>query len=304
MLESIKRIVVPTDFSAASDAVIDSAAALARESDASITIAHAVQLPILHTPRDINVPAGVWGHLRETAKGEAEPVREKLREAGIATVDLALSDAHRAADLILRTVEESHADLIIMATHGRRGVANALLASVTERTLRAARIPVLTIRDRPLEFPVRQILVPIDFAARSMEACRAAAGLGGRLGARVHLLHVFSPLPESLRYASREASAWATQMESEIELRLRTAAAEVEEAGVPCTTLVRTGKVADAIVACAREIGAGMIVMGVSDRAGGLSRVLGSAARHTLQLADCPVLTVRALAGSKREPAS
>lgn len=295
MLESIRRIVVPTDFTTASDVAVQSAGDIAREWLASVTLTHAVQLPVLHTPRDINVPPRVWTHLRERADADVQPLRDRLIDVGVERVDLAVSDEHRASELILRTAEATEADLIVMATHGRRGLSRALLGSVTERTLRASRVPVLTVRDQALDLPLREILVPVDFSERSVQAYRAAARLGRRFGAGVRLLHVFTPLPESIRYASSEAAAFDARMNSEVALGLEAAAKEVASLGAGVTTAVAGGAVVDAILEHASELGAGVIVMGVSDRVGSLARILGSVARGVLQGAHCPILTLRSV---------
>ena len=47
---------------------------------------------------------------------------------------------------ILAAIDETHADLVVMGTHGRRGIAHALLGSVAEKTVRMSTVPVLTIR--------------------------------------------------------------------------------------------------------------------------------------------------------------
>ena len=111
-------------------------------------------------------------------------------------IDVVVSDAERPEDLIRRTAADSRADLIVCATHGRRGIRYAMLGSVTERILRSSPVPTLSVRSRALETPPKHLLVPVDLSNRSEAACDIAATMAERFGAHVHILHVFTPIPE------------------------------------------------------------------------------------------------------------
>jgi len=136
-------ILVPTDGSDASAAAVDHAVSLASQYDARI---HALYV----------VDTGSYGLLEEGASVVVDALREEGKTA-VETVETAAETAdvdtetavvegtvHRS---ILDYAEEHDVDLIVMGTHGRRGIDRYLLGSVTERIVRSAPVPVLTVRD-------------------------------------------------------------------------------------------------------------------------------------------------------------
>ena len=77
----------------------------------------------------------------------AEFFVERKRDKG--TIGQAVLRTGDARDSIIQAAEELHADLIVMGTHGRRGVSRALLGSIAETVVRSAPCPVLTVRNEP-----------------------------------------------------------------------------------------------------------------------------------------------------------
>lgn len=145
----------------------------------------------------------------------------------------------------------------------------------------------------------KTILVSLDFSESATSALNVAVKLAGALGAELHLLHVF-------RYPMQIAVAAPVPQTSEVERGVRQrgqsqldAAAELaRNAGLTVTTHLLEGEVAPTIVEVAKDLAIDMIVLGRR----GMSRLqqimLGSVADHTLRLAPCPVLIVRAADGA------
>ena len=142
----ITHILVPADFSPASDAALAWARDLAQQYAARVSLLHVVTDPRamgMWTP-EVYVPANP-----ETQERLLREARERLERALPAdersrfavTIDARLGDV---AENILETAREQHVDLIVMGTHGRHGLAHLLLGSVAERVLRDATCPVLT----------------------------------------------------------------------------------------------------------------------------------------------------------------
>ena len=153
---------------------------------------------------------------------------------------------------------------------------------------------------------VTRILVPTDFSEPSDAALEYAATLAGRLGASLHLLHVFedpylsggafaaemyAPVPEDLR------EALLTEAKRELEDRL----AKLEARHVEASADVYTGPTARAIADYARTHELDLIVMGTHGRGGMAHLLLGSVAERVVRTAPCPVLTVRAATVSQPE---
>ncbi len=142
-MDGFKHIVVPTDFGDCADHALDVAIALARRLDAKLTLLHVCELPVsayamyaqgLYFPMD-SLEAAASKALA------AATVRLKARYAGADSV----LKSGTATDQLLVTCEEIGADLVVMGTHGRRGVSRMLLGSVAEKTVRLSKVPVLTV---------------------------------------------------------------------------------------------------------------------------------------------------------------
>jgi nucleotide-binding universal stress UspA family protein len=142
-----KIILVPTDFSPHAEHALDYAVALASKLDATVHLVNAIGVPALGVPE---LGVALTSSMIEDIVRDNQAALDKLIAARdgkckLAKPTLTTGDAR---DVILQTAEQVHADLIVMGTHGRRGVARALLGSVAEMIVRISPIPVLTIRAR------------------------------------------------------------------------------------------------------------------------------------------------------------
>lgn len=135
-------ILVPLDGSGPSDAALDEALDLAQAVDATVHALYIVDERVLHATQ---LDAG--GLVRAYEK-EGDRIVSKAAEAGEETsVEVVTAVEHGSPHRgILRYADEHDVDLIVMGTHGRRGLERYLIGSVTERVLRMADIPILTIR--------------------------------------------------------------------------------------------------------------------------------------------------------------
>lgn len=140
-------ILVPVDFSTPSTNALDYAAALAGKLGATVHLVHAVGLPLAGMPE-----AGIaWltaGMAQLVASAEHEVAELARARAAIATFGAPRVVTGDPRDAILAAAEALHADLVVMGTHGRRGIARAVLGSTAEAIVRTAPCPVLTVRAR------------------------------------------------------------------------------------------------------------------------------------------------------------
>jgi nucleotide-binding universal stress UspA family protein len=135
-------ILVPVDGSEPSDAAAAHAIALARDFDAVVSIVSVVDVHALAVA-DMDTDALLDGYEAE-AERYVETVAERAREAGV-DVETAIVRG-RPYRSILDRIDEVAADLVVMGSHGRRGLDRYLLGSTAERVLRLAPVPVLVIR--------------------------------------------------------------------------------------------------------------------------------------------------------------
>jgi len=139
-----KKILVATDFSECAGEALDYAVALAGVLSAKLQVLHVILVPSLGIPE---VGVAVTNTLIESTvraqQAELDKLVARYPSAGIETV-LRTGDAR---DVIIDLASEIGADLIVMGTHGRRGVRRALIGSIAETVVRTAPCPVLTIRE-------------------------------------------------------------------------------------------------------------------------------------------------------------
>jgi len=142
-----ERILVPTVGGAESTRVLDHALALAEATDAELHALYVVGAG--GTYRDIDEAGVEWGPLLQAVRraGEAA-IRDIERRADDAGVEFVgeVRDGTAVYREILDYAAEHDIDLIVMGTHGRRGIDRWLIGSVTERVVRTAGAPVLTVR--------------------------------------------------------------------------------------------------------------------------------------------------------------
>lgn len=135
------RILLPTDGSRGSSRAIDQAIDLAAETGAELHVLFVVE-DITYGPEMME--AQVETQLRQIGEEAIEEIRDRAEEAGVPLeTDIDDGVPHRT---ILEYAEDEDMDLIVMGTHGRSGLDRYLLGSVTERVVRSAETPVLTVR--------------------------------------------------------------------------------------------------------------------------------------------------------------
>ena len=298
---TVNRILFPTDFSQGSDRALDSALALAQEFGAELHMLHAV---VLHTD-DPNDPAHHFP--------DAEEIRERLERtadlrmesgiAGRAADGLPVVQSHRrgmsVAPTILEHALEIDPDLIVMSTHGRRGLENVLLGSVTEEIVRFANCPVLTVRsgEGASAYPsAAPILVPVDFSEHSRQALALARDIASTFGASIHALHVFErPIhPEIYLGGMPLDSPDFHTVEGSLREALETFVRETPGPEVATSLHVAQGRAVPAILEFVRDHQVGLVVIATHGLTGLAHVLLGSVSEKVGRRATCPVLSVKA----------
>lgn len=142
-----KHILVPVDGSKTSLLAVSKAAELAKIFGSNVTAVYVVD-PYPFTGVGADFAYGQAQYLSAaTAEANAalEAVRKIMDEAGL-PVTTVVGEGHAVHEGIVRVLESSGADLIVMGSHGRRGLEKLMLGSVTARVLRSVHVPVLVVR--------------------------------------------------------------------------------------------------------------------------------------------------------------
>ena len=141
------RVLLATDFSSCSAAATHEAAELARALDADVVVVHVYHYPATVLPDGTTLPVdpSTVEDMLQHLDGQLALEAGVLRAQGIPTTT-ALREGNAAPEIVA-AAEELDASVIVMGTHGRTGLKRWLLGSVAEHVVRAARCPVMTVRE-------------------------------------------------------------------------------------------------------------------------------------------------------------
>lgn len=295
----IRRILVPTDFSESADSALPWAVRLAQH--------HGAELHLLCTVPEWEPDS--WLQLHDST--DREEVQRVLRYR--AEIQLRNREAHLSVpsqshvsdsdgnpgSAIVSYAEDHGIDLIVMATHGRRGYRRYRLGSVTGEVVRRSTCPVLTIRqdaaDLPAEVALKSILVPIDFSWYSRLTLAYAKAFAADHGASLQLLHVINETacPDYYLVQSGLAGRDRLELELEAEKRQHQLLSEAGGPAVEATVFVRSGSPAGEIIRFARSAHSDLIFLASHGLGGLLRMMLGSVTSHVVHAAPCSVLVTR-----------
>jgi nucleotide-binding universal stress UspA family protein len=138
-----KSILVPVDFSDTGKVVLDTATALAKRDGAKLTLVHVWELPAYAYATLEFTPSDLFTPLREAAQAQLDATVEAVKKAHPETVGVVKHGTPWRE--IVRVVDDLRPDLVVMGTHGRRGVERMVLGSVAEKVVRMSSAPVLTL---------------------------------------------------------------------------------------------------------------------------------------------------------------
>jgi nucleotide-binding universal stress UspA family protein len=298
----IRRILCPIDFSDFSRRAVNHAVAIAAWYESTVTLFHIAPVD----PVVIEVPDG--GLLRSGAHKQIDvaalqAAMQQFAErtvGGRVPVECELAHGSTAAE-ILAKAETLPADLLVVGTHGRSGFERLMLGSVTEKVLRKAACPVMTVPrssadpDTDPSLLFKRILCAIDFTESSMHALRHALSIAQEADATLTVVHVIEVPADGHEQGLAMPGLDGYVARAEEAARARLSSAIPEDVRAYCTidTVMPTGKPYREILRVADERKANLLVIGVHGR-GVVDRMLfGSTAQQLVRMASCPVLTLR-----------
>lgn len=150
-----RRILVPIDGSHTSNLGLEQAIKIAKDGDATLCVVHVVDDFIVTQNLDgtMYAPASYIDEFLDAIRRAGTKLlaraERKLERCGVKwQVVLVETLGRRVADVIIEQARKWHADLIVLGTHGRRGLTRVVMGSDAEGVLRAAPVPVLLVRSR------------------------------------------------------------------------------------------------------------------------------------------------------------
>ena len=300
---ALKNILFATDFSPSSEAAVPVLRALAARFASTVHFVHVVAPEVRSA-----VPKDKLPEL-DVQKTDAEDEMQFLlagdRWKGIPHTSTV--ERGQVWKVLASLVEEREIDLIVLGTHGRRGLTKLVLGSTAEQVVRMAPCPVLTVGPyarlsddaQAADLPV---LFATDFSSSARDALRYAACWARANGCRLVLLHAVQPVmdvppgdvdPMPVKIAMSAEIAAGAGSYARRQMAELIAAERLEE--LEPEVIVASGPPAEIILATAQKKNAGLIVMGAhrawsQSVAGHLPWATASA---ILCEAPCPVITVR-----------
>lgn len=146
----VEHIVVAHDFSDAAHHALAYALDLAESLGARVTVMHAFEIPVYGFPESPAMSSDYAGEIERASRKALDGVVDRARRPGVPVLGVLRNGV--AWSEIDAVAKEYRADLLVLGTHGRRGLARALLGSVAEKVVRTAPCPVLTVH-APAERP-------------------------------------------------------------------------------------------------------------------------------------------------------
>ncbi|MBC5994433.1 universal stress protein [Pontibacter cellulosilyticus] len=278
----IKRILVPTDFSEQARNAYEIAIAIARKTGAGIKLLHAVELPSgsgFNVTGDMSIQLnsmeGVYMlKLLEKTKADMAHLVDSFDHSGVHVVQQV--EVNRPINQIRRTIKEDAVDLVVMGSKGSSGLDEFLIGSNTEKVVRTAECPVLTVKHREPNFEVKEIVLASDFKREIRHAVERFKTFQAMFGARMHLVYVNTP--------------GAFESTSNISGKLEHIA---EKYGLQNYTINVYNDVMeeDGILHFAEDIRADLIMMATHGRTGLAHLLSGSIAEDLVNHTNIPVLT-------------
>jgi nucleotide-binding universal stress UspA family protein len=187
----MKRILVPTDFSAQAEIALKVAAQLAKRFNGEIFLLHMLELPLqlvdsINGSSSQNLPEALF--FMKLAKKKFKKLIDEPYLKGIKVHDTV--EFHQAFEGIMEVSKEHNCDLIVMGSHGANGIKEVFIGSNTEKVVRNSTIPVLVIKNEHEEFDVNNFVFATDCDLEHKHTLNKAIQFANKIDAQLHLLYV------------------------------------------------------------------------------------------------------------------
>jgi len=299
---SVRRMLVPVDFSEPSVLAIDYASKIATRLGAELNLIYVLEPPPLltgmrGTPLYItDAESGLRAreHLRIVAELHELPLRSEYIHVR----------KGRPFDEICQLAREIDIDLIVLPTRGNTDLKHLALGSTAERVVRHAQCPVLVLRAGskpgsnrrwPAESPsFRRIVVPVDFSRNSIRGLAYAKVIAREFASSLLLLNSVQPqyFVTNDEYARYDFPMLIEQVEKLAQRQMRELVRATNWQDLKVESTVEIGHAGQQICERARDRRADLIVISSHSRKGLEHMFIGSTAEFVVRHARCPVLVV------------
>jgi len=290
-MQEPRTILVPVDFSTHSRAAAIRACDLALASGSTVRLIHALELPAV--AKREGVAEHLWDDLRRSERRKLDELMGDLMHRGAPLSRLL--EEREPVEMIEEQAASESVEMIVMGTHGYRGVDRMFLGSVAERTIRIAKVPVLTVKESDWDAAakIRRILLATDFSQDSERAVGVTIEWARHLQADVEVFHAIQGAP---REPEGESDATPTGDPNDSRERslvgLQKILSQMLAAGVPASAELSYGPAAVEISKRAKHSRANLVIMGRHGTSRIRDVVCGSVSSRVLRQVKCSVLLV------------
>lgn len=199
----MKKILIPTDFSANAEYALKVAAQIARRNNSELILLHMLELPsqggdAVNASHDI--PELMF--FKNAAIEKLEDLMDVDYLEGIEVSEIIQFDM--AFDGIMKISEKNNIDLIVMGSHGASGFKEMFIGSNAEKVVRNSNVPVLIIKKEIEEFKVDKFVFASDFSDEIKEPFKKVIAFANQFDAHLHLVTINTPNNFKSTLASQE----------------------------------------------------------------------------------------------------
>ncbi|MEQ9186096.1 MAG: universal stress protein [Cryomorphaceae bacterium] len=274
----MKKILVPTDFSECAEHAVEVASNLARKLDARLYILHVMNIPVYDRNDSFQSYADAaegifWMKL---VKKRFNELFKKPFLEGVNAIEVLQFDG--VYDTITSQAAEHGIDLIVMGSHGDTGAHEVFIGSNTEKVVRLAECPVLTVKHRHESFDLKNVVFASNFLGEAKENFERLFSFIKAFDAHIHLVKVITPDHfESTPYTEKLMKEFIDDWK----LKNYT------------THIFNERTIHDGILEASKRLNVDMIAMETHGRAGFARFIYGSQTESIVNHADIPVLSMK-----------
>ncbi len=284
---SVEKIMIATDFSAASERALAYAKALALRFGSLLELVHVFDPTVVVSWESAELEISPEERLRMSAQRLGD-LERKLLGAGIVTRTVCRG-AHRPAAALLQIVKDDRIDLVVAGTSSKTGMERVILGSTAEQLIRSAGCPVLTVGPHarlpepgPLTF--RTIVFANDFSPEATKAAVYALSFAEDAGAKLYSCFALENQYEYNKSHKELDEGFRNA------LKARIPESSYDWCDPEC--VVEHGAAPKAILDLANRVDADLIVLGARKSTFWLTRIERGLTPALLAEARCPVMTI------------
>jgi nucleotide-binding universal stress UspA family protein len=276
----IKKILVPTDFSEIGLLALDHATFMARLFKADLYLLHVVEsFEYAYSEFEPEILIKDMDDIQDKMTEKLEKLAASISKQYGINVNTLMGNG-RPASGIADAVKDNHIDIIIMGTHGAKGVEEFIIGSNAHKTVNISPCPVITVQGHAKNIGFTNIVMPIDNSQHSRQKVDYVIEIASHYGSKIHILGLVDSNEET--------------DEKKFAIKLEQVEKVIKNAELPFTKKVITGSnIAAEAMKYSEEVKADLLVI-MTDHESTISGVfLGALSKQIVNHSKIPVMSIK-----------